>query len=159
MRSSIHWRLKWGNLWSLKLCDFDTVLLSLGSRDISCFICLKVRMSSSSLLFWHPAQRVNVPHLLECGAIVKLLLRAYGCLNHCSPTFPGLFNLTVPLLTRDKMENPCSAGLSELSTHSLVYKIPLQIPSLHTRYDPINVRIYCLCLSLPATSIKVKDLK
>ena len=68
--------------------------------------------------FGHPPLTGDRPHLLECGTIVKLLLRAYGCLNYCSPTFLRLFNLTVPLLAQDKMENPCSAGLSELSTHS-----------------------------------------
>lgn len=133
--------------------SLDIMLLSPGSIDIRCFIFLKVRMSNKDFYFG-----ILLP-LLECGTIVKLFSRANGFLNYGSPTFPGLFNLTVSLLTRDKMENPCSAGLSEFSTHSQVYRISLQILSLHTRYDPINVRIYCLCLSLPATSIKVKDFK
>lgn len=97
------------------------------------------------ILHW---QRGDLPHLLECGSIVKLLLRACGCLNYCSPTFPRLFNLTVLLPAQDKMENPCSGGLSELSTHSQEYGISLQIPSAHYRYDPINVRICHFSLSI-----------
>lgn len=94
--------------------------------------------SNSSTLHWRWG---DLLHLLEHGSIVKLLLRAYGCLNYCSPTFPRLFNLTVLLQAQDKMVNPCSGSLSEQSTHSLEYGISLQIPSAHFRCDPINARI------------------
>lgn len=47
-------------------------------------------------LFWHPPRRHwgHLPHLLECGSIVKLPLRAYGCLNHCSPAFPPDYSIS-----------------------------------------------------------------
>lgn len=54
---------------------------------------------------------------------------------------PRLFNLTVLLLAQDKMENPCSGGLSGASTRSQEYRISPRIPSVHFRHDPINVRI------------------
>lgn len=136
-----------------------TLTLTLHRTVIGCFIFLWVRMSRGNLLFWRPSLTADLPHLLKYGSIVKLLLRAYGCQNYCSTTFPRLFNLIVLLLAQDKMENPCSGGLSELSTHAQEYGISLQIPSLHSRYDPINVRIYCLLRSPPSTSINDKDFK
>lgn len=101
----------------------------------------QVVTSYFGILYW---QWGDLPHLLESGNIVKLLLRAYGSLNFCSLTFSRLFNLTVLLLAQDKMENPCGGGLSEQSTHSQEYGISLQIPSAHFRYDPINLRICAL---------------
>lgn len=135
--------------------DFD---FNIASYSYWLFYIL-VSMSSGNLLFWRPSLTADLPHLLKYGSIVKLLLRAYGCQNYCSTTFPRLFNLIVLLLAQDKMENPCSGGLSELSTHAQEYGISLQIPSLHSRYDPINVRIYCLLRSPPSTSINDKDFK
>lgn len=82
------------------------------------------------LLFWHrrPVGKGNPPHLLKCGSVAKLPLRAYGCLSRHSAAFARLFNLTVPLLAGDKMEKPCSGGLSQVCTHSQEYRISPQIP-------------------------------
>lgn len=109
--------------------------------------------SQTALILAPPAgRRGHPPHLLECGSVAKLPLRAYGCLSRRSPAFARLFNLTVPLLAGDKMEKPCGGGLSQVCTHSQEYRISPQIPPVHFRYDPINVRILCLCLSRPAAT-------
>lgn len=103
--------------------------------------------SQTPCLLAPPAgRRGHPPHLLECGSVANLPLRAYGCLSRRSPAFARLFNLTVPLPAGDKMEKPCGGGLSQVCTHSQEYRISPQIPPVHFRYDPINVRILCLCL-------------
>lgn len=119
----------------------------------NCFTFFWWAGSQTPRLLAPPAgRRGHPPHLLDCGSVAKLPLRAYGCLSRCSPAFARLFNLTVPLPAGDKMEKPCGGGLSQVCTHSQEYRISPRIPRVHFRYDPINVRILCLCLSRPAAT-------
>lgn len=116
-------------------------------------------MASKNLfLFWHPRLTVRaLATLIRVWKHCQIASKSPWMPELLLPTFSRLFNLTALLLAQDKMENPCSGGLSQLSTHTQEYGISLQIPPLHFRYDPINVRIYCLCFSPLAASIGVTD--